>query len=66
MSKRVWFAYATVLLFGMGSALAANMWWSAQYDSAKDLYQQAEAAKADDFPAAQRRRRGPARHKSLR
>ena len=48
MSKRVWFAYATVLLVGMGSALAANVWWTAQYDSAKDLYQQAEAAKARD------------------
>jgi two-component system, sensor histidine kinase len=48
MSKRVWFAYAAVLLLGLGSALAANLWWSTQYESARDLYRQAEAAKARD------------------
>jgi len=48
MSKRVWFAYAGVLVVGLGSALVANNWWSSQYSSAKDLYQQAETAKAHD------------------
>lgn len=48
MAKRVWFACAGVLLFGLGSALIANGWWSREYNTAMDLYRQAESAKARD------------------